>query len=295
MYKAVMNGIIPVDKPAGKTSHDIVNQIRRLTGIRRVGHTGTLDPMATGVLPVCVGTAAKAADMLTSTDKRYTAELILGMTTDTQDCDGDVLTECAVTVSAEQIRSAVMSFVGEYDQLPPMYSAIKQNGKKLYELAREGITAERERRRVSIYSIQIKEIDLEKPSVVIDVFCSKGTYIRALCEDIGAKLGCGAYMNSLRRTLSGGFTIDECMNMAQLEAMAQSGTLEDALISTDAVFDYEKLYLSEKQTARVKDGVRVSHSCAAEGRTYRVYAHDGEFLCISQCMDGRLKILKTFW
>ena len=183
-----MNGIILVNKPTGKTSHDIVSIMRRLTGIRKIGHTGTLDPMADGVLPVCIGNATRVSDMLTNADKKYTAELILGMTTDTLDAEGEVITECRVDVTEDEIINAINSFIGEIEQIPPMYSAIKKDGKKLYELAREGKTAEREPRRITIYDIKIKNINPENYSVTIDVHCSKGTYIRSLIFDIGEKL-----------------------------------------------------------------------------------------------------------
>ena len=212
-----MNGIIIIDKPMGRTSHDMVYVMRKLTGIKKVGHTGTLDPMATGVLPVCIGNATKVADMLTLSDKRYIAELVLGRTTDTQDADGKVLTECDVNCTEEEIRAAVMSFVGEIEQIPPMYSAIKQNGKKLYELARQGIEVERKSRRITINSIDILKID--GVCITIDVSCSKGTYIRTLCEDIGKKLHVGAYMNTLRRIKTGPFTIEESHTVDELKSL----------------------------------------------------------------------------
>lgn len=161
MFKGYMNGIIVVNKPLGKTSHDIVYFMRRLTGIKKIGHTGTLDPMASGVLPICIGSATKAADMLTLSDKRYTAELALGMTTDTQDAEGEVLTECAVNLTADEITDAIKSFEGDIEQVPPMYSAVKKDGKKLYELARKGIEVERKKRAVTIHEINIINIDLE--------------------------------------------------------------------------------------------------------------------------------------
>ena len=223
-----MNGIIIIDKPLGRTSHDMVYEMRKVTGIKKIGHTGTLDPMATGVLPVCIGSATKMADMLTLSDKSYIAELVLGRTTDTQDADGKVLTECEVNCSEEEIRCAVNSFVGEIEQVPPMYSAIKQNGKKLYELARQGIEVERKPRKVTINSIDILEISGER--VKIDVSCSKGTYIRTLCEDIGKKLGAGAYMNTLRRTRTGQFTIEESHTLSEIKELKENGGIESIII-----------------------------------------------------------------
>lgn len=287
-----MNGIIVIDKPAGKTSHDMVSFMRRITKIRRIGHTGTLDPMAEGVLPVCIGNATKAADMLTMSDKRYCAELILGKTTDTLDAEGKVLCEKEVSVSDEKIRAAIKSFEGEIEQIPPMYSAVKRNGKKLYELARQGIEVEREARRVNINSIDILEIDGAR--AVIDVSCSKGTYIRTLCDDIGKKLGTGAYMSALRRTASGCFTIDNAYTPEEIEE--RSGDIENMLMSVDSLFlNYGEIHLNEKQTRSIKNGVRMSWRGRSEGELLRLYDENGAFLCISQIEDSRLKLVKSFW
>ena len=289
-----MNGIIIIDKPMGRTSHDMVYVMRKLTGIKKVGHTGTLDPMATGVLPVCIGNATKVADMLTLSDKRYIAELVLGRTTDTQDADGKVLTECTVNCAEEEIRAAVMSLVGEIEQIPPMYSAIKQNGKKLYELARQGIEVERKSRRVTINSIDILKIDGVR--VTIDVSCSKGTYIRTLCEDIGKKLRVGAYMNTLRRTKTGPFSIEESYTVEELEKLNENGQLESVMIPVDRMFgEYPKIMLNPKQVKSVTNGMAMTYRRGAEGQTYRVYDENGKFLCISKITDGRLKLEKSFW
>ena len=291
-----MNGIILVDKPIGKTSHDMVYLVRRLTGIKKVGHTGTLDPDATGVLPVCIGKATKVCDMLTASDKRYTAELILGKTTDTQDASGNVLTESEVNVTAESVHNIIEEFIGEIEQIPPMFSAIKKDGKKLYELARKGITIEREPRKVAIHSIDILDINLEMNSITIDVACSKGTYIRTLCEDIGNRLGCGAYMNTLRRTMSGGFDIKDCHTVENLREIAEDGKLEDALIPTDSVFEaYEKVVLDDFLAGKLKNGIKIRKSGLCEGNKYRVYSKDGEFLSISEYNGAELVLDKAFW
>lgn len=289
-----MNGVILVNKPLGKTSHDIVYIIRRITRIKKVGHTGTLDPMAEGVLPICIGNATKAADMLTNHDKAYRAQLVLGMTTDTQDAEGEILTECGVSCSADEIKSAVLSFVGDIEQIPPMYSAIKLDGKKLYELAREGKTVERKARRVTIHSIEIVELDMENYTITIDVSCSKGTYIRSLCEDIGMKLGVGAYMNTLVRTKSGNFDISECSTVAELREMGEG--IADKLIPTDKLFsEYKRLELNEKQSALVTNGVRLNFSGLKESECYRLYEKNGKFLCISKYINGQLVLEKAFW
>ena len=288
-----MNGIIIVDKPKGKTSHDIVYAMRRLTGVKKVGHTGTLDPMATGVLPICIGSATKVADMLTLSDKTYRAELILGKTTDTQDAEGEVLTEHEVNCTEDEIRNAVMSFVGEIEQIPPMYSAIKKNGKKLYELARKGIEVEREPRKVTIHSIDI--IAVSEKGATIEVSCSKGAYIRTLCADIGEKLGTGAYMNALRRTKTGAFTIEESYTLEELTQLSENGELTKALIPTDRMFDnLSAITLNEKQKKSVTNGVRMTYK-GMEGQSYRVYDENGTFLCVSKIIDGRLTLEKSFW
>lgn len=289
-----MNGIIIVDKPKGKSSHDMVSLMRRLTKIRRIGHTGTLDPMATGVLPLCIGCATKAADMLTLSDKSYRAEMILGKTTSTLDAEGEVLEEHEVNVTDNEIREAINSFEGEIEQVPPMYSAIKQNGKKLYELAREGIEVERKARRITINSIDILEIDGSR--VVFEVSCSKGTYIRTLCDDIGKKLGTGAYMSALRRIKTGCFTIDEAYTVEELTELAENGGLEGKLRSVDTLFsDYDKIHLNEKQKKSIMNGVRMSWRGKSEGEMLRLYDGDGRFICISQIEDGKLKLVKSFW
>ena len=288
-----MNGIIIVDKPQGKTSHDIVYAIRRLTGIKKVGHTGTLDPMATGVLPICIGSATKVADMLTLSDKAYTAEFVLGKTTDTLDAEGEILTESKVNVTGDEIRAAVMSFVGEIEQIPPMYSAIKQNGKKLYELARQGIEVKRKPRKVTINSIDILEINGK--TVTIDVSCSKGTYIRTLCADIGERLGTGAYMTKLRRTKTGIFAISESYTLEELGTLNELGTLKNVLIPIDKIFEkYPEIILNEKQKKSVTNGVRMTYK-GRENQSYRVYDENKNFLCVSKIIDGKLTLEKSFW
>lgn len=287
-----MNGIIVLDKPEGKTSHDMVNFVRRIAGTRRVGHTGTLDPMATGVLPVCIGSATKAADMLTLSDKRYTAQFKLGIATDTEDISGEIIERHDVCVSREDIVNAVNSFCGEIEQIPPMYSAIKQNGKKLYELARNGIETERPARRIKIYSIAIEDIDMENFLVTIDVHCSKGTYIRTLCADIGKKLKTGACMTALRRTATGRFTLENAVEPEEL----CGGSLEEMLLPVDDIFeDCPKIFLNEKQKRSIVNGVRMTWRTGTEGQSYRLYDENGDFLCVSKCEEGRLRLEKSFW
>ncbi len=286
-----MNGVVIIDKPEGKTSHDIVAMMRKRFKTRRVGHTGTLDPMATGVLPICIGNATRAADMLINGGKRYIAELILGERTDTLDITGTVVEKSEVQVTAEAVRKAVLSFLGEQEQIPPMYSAIKKYGKKLYELAREGVEIERQPRKINIYSIDVLDISL--PKVRIDVACSKGTYIRSICDDIGTKLGCGAVMASLRRTQTAGFLIDDAYTIDELDSLCD---ISAALKPTDSLFsDLPEIHLNEKQEKSIVNGVRMTWRTGTEGQSYRLYGADGRFLCISKITDSKLVLVKSFW
>lgn len=286
-----MNGVIVIDKPCGKTSHDVVGIMRRLFKTRRVGHTGTLDPMATGVLPICIGNATKAADMLTLSDKGYTAVFKLGTRTDTLDIEGEVIEEKEVNVTQEQIREVIESFKGEIFQTPPMYSAIKVDGKKLYELAREGKEIEREKRKVNIYNINIYEISI--PYVKIEVSCSKGTYIRSLCDDIGTALGCGAVMTELRRTKTASFGIENAYTIEQLE---KEENLYGLLMPVDKLFsDLPEIRLNEKQEKSIINGVRMTWRSGKENQSYRIYGADGRFLCVSCLKEGKLVLVKSFW
>lgn len=228
-------GVILVDKHKGVTSHDIVFKIRRLFGTKKVGHTGTLDPLATGVLPVLVGRAAKAAEYLLSENKSYKAILRLGITTDTEDITGEVLTKTDVLPSSNEFFNACAHFTGAIKQVPPMYSALKVNGKKLVDLARQGIEIERTARDINIYSITPAIINEKEGIYQIDVSCSKGTYIRTLCADIGAFLGCGAAMTELTRTQSGGFFLENAHTIAELEAMTQNER-ESLLMPVESLF-----------------------------------------------------------
>ena len=236
----MLNGVINIYKIQGFTSHDVVAKLRGIARQKKIGHTGTLDPDATGVLPVCLGSATKLCDMLTDKEKEYIAKVRLGVTTDTQDMTGTVLSQKEVTVSEEEVVKAIRSFVGPYEQIPPMYSALKVNGKKLYELAREGKEVERKARPVVIHDIEIMEINL--PEIIIRVGCSKGTYIRTLCHDLGQKLGCGAAMAALERTKSGQFSLDTAITLAELEEkLKEAGegreeVLQSMIIPVDRMF-----------------------------------------------------------
>ena len=234
----MINGIMNIYKEAGYTSHDVVAKLRGIVKQKKIGHTGTLDPDAVGVLPVCFGSATKLCDLMTDKSKEYEAVLRLGITTDTQDLSGTILSESAVTVGEADIERAIMRFVGGYEQLPPMYSALKVNGKKLYELAREGKEVARQPRHVDIPAIRI--LEMKAPEVRFVVSCSKGTYIRTLCADIGEHLGCGAAMAHLKRTRVGNFRIEDAVTLSQVEAFMQQGTFQQYVTAPDSVFmEYE--------------------------------------------------------
>ena len=229
-----MDGIINVYKEKGFTSHDVVAKLRGILRMKKIGHTGTLDPAAEGVLPVCLGKGTRLCDMLTDKTKTYRAVLLLGQETDTQDTTGTVLAEYPVEVTEEAVRGAILSFLGDYMQIPPMYSALKVNGKKLYELARQGKEVERQPRPVQILDIQIGQVDL--PRVTFSVTCSKGTYIRTLCYDIGRKLGCGGCMESLLRTRVDRFKLEDSLTLSQIEKLRDEGRVEEYVVPVEGVF-----------------------------------------------------------
>ena len=228
------NGILNIYKEKGFTSHDVVAKLRGITHQKKIGHTGTLDPDAEGVLPVCLGSATKLCELLTDKDKTYEAVLLLGITTDTQDVSGTVLERKEVNVSEKQVREVIGGFVGIYGQIPPMYSAVRKNGKKLYELARAGVTVEREARMVTIHQIRI--LDMHLPRVTMEVECARGTYIRTLCEDIGVKLGCGGCMESLLRTKSGSFLLEDSLKLEEAGRLQEEGNLQSVVMPTDCFF-----------------------------------------------------------
>ena len=239
------NGIINVYKEKGFTSHDVVAKLRGILKQKKIGHTGTLDPEAEGVLPVCLGKATKLCDLLTDKDKTYEACLRLGIQTDTQDMTGKVLKEAAISVSEKEVKEAVLSYVGEYDQIPPMYSALKVDGRKLYEYAREGIEVERKPRRVTIYSIEIKKIEL--PRVWFNVACSKGTYIRTLCNDIGDRLGCFGCMETLVRTRASVFELENSLKLSEIERLRDENKIDTVLFPLDVMFRDVSCAIAKKE------------------------------------------------
>ena len=285
----MMDGIINVNKPTGMTSHDVVYRLRRILGVKKIGHTGTLDPDASGVLPMCVGKATKLADYLTATDKQYRAELSLGAFTDTQDASGEVLERFDVNVTEKQLRDVLCEFVGEIEQIPPMYSALKVNGQKLCDLARKGRQVERQPRPVTVHELTL--LSREGDTLHLRVRCSKGTYIRTLCADIGEALGCGGCMQALRRTQAGEYTIAEAVPLQQL---LESPEPETYLRDVDTMFrGYPGVKLTVNQEKRCRNGNAFSVTLPAG--TYRAYSQSGEFLMLAKVEDGVMSTIKSFF
>ena len=297
----MIHGIINVYKEKGFTSHDVVAKLRGIVGQMKIGHTGTLDPDATGVLQVSLGKATKLCDLLTDKNKTYEAVLLLGKTTDTQDITGEVLEEKSTeALTEEKVREAIEGFIGDYEQIPPMYSALKVNGKKLYELAREGKVIERKARPVKILDIQILEIDL--PKVRMEVSCSKGTYIRTLCHDIGEKLGCGGCMESLIRTRVSTFRIEDAKTLDEIETLKQEGKLAELLVPIDAMFPfYPKITVKDDWKAFAKNGnpldlKMLKEACGQDEETQvRLYDESGKFIAIYQWKEKKYHIVKMFF
>ena len=287
-----MNGIILVDKPCGWTSHDVVGKLRGILRERRIGHSGTLDPMATGLLVVFAGRATRAVEFAEADSKEYIAGLRLGVSTDTQDTTGNVLNTCETLPSKDELIAAANGFLGEISQIPPMYSAIKINGKKLYELARRGEIIERSPRKVTISKLEL--VGEDKCDYILDIHCSKGTYIRTLCSDIGDKLGCGGCMSSLRRVKAGVFSITQAHTMEQIQAAADLGGLDGIIIPVDTLFtDKPKLTVNEFEEKKLRNGNTIKTK-SADG-TYRVYSESGEFLLLAEVKDNLLKTIKSFF
>ena len=284
-----MNGILIMDKPQGFTSHDVVGKLRGICGTRRIGHTGTLDPMATGVLPVFIGRATRACEFAMGDDKTYLAHIRLGVTTDTQDITGETLSTSPVTCTEEEFRAVCASFVGEISQIPPMYSAIKIGGKKLYELARDGVEVERAPRKVTIHSIAVSP--LSNDEYALTVHCSKGTYIRTLCADIGEKLGCGATLSFLRRTQAGAYTIEMAHTFEEIQDNPES-----FLLPVDSLFlQYPAIQISGKNEQKCRNGAPVPCKEVQDGTLYRVYSENSEFLMLARGENHTLRTVKSFF
>ena len=283
-----LEGILPVNKPAGFTSHDVVAKVRRILGVKRVGHTGTLDPQVTGVLPLCLGRATRVAEYVQQLPKQYEAELTIGYATDTEDWTGAVVARAdRVELSEDLIRKTLQSFEGEIEQIPPMYSAVKVDGKRLYELAREGKYAERKPRTVTIYEIDPLNINVDSamPTVRFRVRCSKGTYIRTLCADIGRALGYPAVMTDLVRTSAGMITLDQCLSLSDIESLHRSGELRSRIIPTDqAIAHFPGFRLSHRVAKAAAQGKPIGAdrlagmSFRGEAGLVRIYDPDGRFI-----------------
>lgn len=296
----MIHGIINVYKEKGYTSHDVVAKLRGIAGQKKIGHTGTLDPDAEGVLPVCLGKATKVCELLTDKDKTYRAVLFLGQTTDTQDASGTVLETSDISnLNESQVTEAVQSFVGEYAQIPPMYSALKVGGKKLYELAREGKTVERKARNVKIHSIKILRVDL--PRVEMEVSCSKGTYIRTLCHDVGEKLGVGGCMESLLRVRVGRFVLADSLRLSEIQKAKEDGNLEKILQPIDSVFEqYRAVRIRSDQEKRLQNGNSFRKPDRLQNyddqEMVRVYDSNGHFAAVYRYVekDHEFRIVKMF-
>ena len=297
-----MNGILNVYKEKGYTSHDVVAKQRGILHQKKIGHTGTLDPDATGVLPVCLGKATKVCDLLTEERKSYEAVLLLGRETDTQDISGRILTESPVRVSEDEVRDCLAGFIGEGMQVPPMYSAIRINGRRLYELARQGVEVERQARPVHFYDITV--LDMELPRVRFSVTCSRGTYIRTLCYDIGVKLGCGGCMESLVRTRVGIFSLEDSRTLDQIAASVEENGVPDGLISLDHLFgDLAEVVLQPDGDKLAHNGnvFHVSYMKKQSRRDWRhlqevrVYDSEGCFVGIYYYREGHFYLKKMFY
>ena len=292
-------GILPVNKPKGWTSFDVVAKLRGVMKIKRLGHAGTLDPMATGVLPVFVGKATKACDILPDTKKIYTAGFRLGVSTDTLDITGRVIRENADKVTADQLERIRQQFVGEITQLPPMYSAVKVDGKRLYQLAREGKTVQRTPRKCIVHSIEIISYDEETREGEMIISCEKGTYVRTIIDDMGNALGTGAVMTSLVRTYSAGFDIAQCLTMEQIEQICKQGRISDVIMSVEKAFEmYGGIRLDRRLTELYKNGVKLYRSQLKEeqqGDIFRVFGSDGSFLGLAAFKNEMLCSVKNFY
>lgn len=294
----MLNGIICINKPSDFTSFDVVKKLRGITKVKKIGHAGTLDPMATGVLPIFLGVATKACDILPNNDKRYTASFKLGFETDTEDIWGTVTKEYSKKVAKEELLSVLPSFKGEIMQIPPMYSAIQINGKRLYDLARQGIEVEREARKITVYSIELLSYNANDMTGVLDISCSKGTYIRTIISDIGKALGCGGVMTALNRTEASGFTLDDTMTFGEVEKAVADDALTPLPVEK-AFAPYPDIHLSEVQTRMFSNGVtldlrRIKHPNDSE--TARIYGFDNTFLGLATLNfeTNELKLLKFF-
>lgn len=282
------NGIIIIDKPSGWTSMDVCAKLRGILHTKKVGHAGTLDPMATGVLPVFVGQATRAVSFAESGQKEYVAGLKLGLVTNTQDTSGETLGTHPASVTRTELEAVLPRFTGEIEQIPPMYSAVQKNGQRLYDLARQGIEVERESRKVTVYSLSLANFDEKTQTGTLEISCSKGTYVRTIIDDIGRVLGVGAVMTALCRTSACGFSLDECITLDELKSICENGNIEEKLRSVESLFmSLGYLAVSSAQAKRFANGGALSadrtylaKSGYENGQLFRMKTHDGDFLGI---------------
>lgn len=294
-----MNGILPLYKPTGMTSHDCVAKLRRLTGERKIGHTGTLDPGAEGVLPICFGKATKVVSYMTEDTKRYEAEIVLGIATETEDRFGKIIEEKKVDAvpAPERIREVLHQWTGSIKQVPPMFSAVKVKGKRLYEYAREGIKVERPTRQVTIYELRMIEsahkVSGTSTAFRIGVHCSKGTYIRTLGVDIGKSLGCPAHVSWLKRTASGAFGVNDCFDFAEVEALIHNKQLEDLLLPLDyALQDLPKWSVDQETEQRINNGAVLEVPCGMQKQRFTVYNEKGCLLAVYRLHPNKPGLIK---
>ncbi len=283
-----MNGILLIHKPQGFTSFDVVAKMRGIAHTRKIGHSGTLDPMATGVLPLLIGNATKACDILPIGDKSYLAGFALGFSTDTQDSTGAMLTKSDIRVTRGQLEAVLPQFTGDIMQIPPMYSAVSIGGKRLYELARQGIEVERAARPITVYECKLLSFDEQTQSGTLSITCSKGSYVRTICHDIGNALGCGGVMTSLCRTMAAGFLLEQCITLEQADALSKQEKLIDKLIDIEQAFmTYPLLALSDAQIRLYKNGIKLDLARVPlvdeTTELYRIHDTDGSFLGLAKC------------
>ena len=299
-----MNGVILIDKPMDFTSFDVIAVMRRISGQRKLGHTGTLDPNATGVLPVLLGSATKAQDLIVNHDKTYIADFKLGVTTDTLDIWGKVLTENEVNITRDEILNVIPEFTGEISQIPPMFSAVQKNGQRLYDLARQGIEVERESRKVTVYKLELLEFDEEAQIGKLYIYCSKGTYVRTIIDDIGKELNTGAVMTGLRRTVACGYDISECITLEKARELSEQNMLESYVRSVESLFEsYGYCAVSEAQARRFSNGgaldidrTYLKTIDVKDGSIFRVKDRENKFLGLGivDLQNRLLKIHKLF-
>lgn len=293
-----MTGFVFLNKDEGMTSFFAASRLRRIFSTKKVGHTGTLDPMATGVLPVAVGGATRFIDFIPDSDKSYRARFLLGKTTDTLDITGQVLTESEVNVKREDVEKIISDFTGEIFQVPPMYSALKKDGVRLYDLARQGIEVEREKRQITVYSLSLTDYEGEN-EFEIDVSCSKGTYIRTLIDDMGKRLGCGAVMTKLERTKANGVDIADCLTLEELTALCEKGEAESSLHTVDRLLPYDIIKVTDNQAKRFSNGGELDTErlkIIPQAGVYKVCSREGRFLGLGEITQDKtqLKVKRVY-